>query len=380
MSVGAIVTNSINDQNIYQPWEFTTEITLPKGSYTATELANTISKTLSMNKLPTVDRMTSGNFLFESNQFDETAPNPDGSPGTIPIQTPMINVSYNTDGSVFDGYKFNFVAGKKMFLGSNQMALEFDSASNKFNWTYLHFPMFDATTGTNMCVRYLNTALDGSPLAITEGGGVYFTSLSATDSQGKFVDFFGSILGFNVNAMCVNYNAPITDIFGDTTGKYFLLDTLVPGVNITTGYMGLDSAVVKGVNTWYVGQTIPNTQAGICSTIEDTETIKAVQNYNQLSDRFSHYLLQLDINFYNSFVGVDNYRTLNAIINKYYNYGSYSYGDESGAMTYVHKGAPIFIKSIKTRVLQPNKQLDPSLGEDNTVYLSIIKPIQTIGL
>jgi hypothetical protein len=380
MSLGGFATNPITLDNIYQPWEFTTNFTLPKGSYTATELATTISKSLSVNTVPDVGRMTGSNFLFQSKQFDATAPNPDGSNGTIPIQTPVISTIYQPDGSLGSALKFNFVADKTMFLGSNQMALEFDSGSNKFNWSYLHMPMYDSTTGTNMCVRYLTNTLSsaGYPLAITEGAGVYFTSMSATDSKGKFVDFWGGILGFNVSAMCVNYKQPITGMFGDTTGKYFLLDELVPGVNITTGYMGLDSGVVKGVNTWYVGQPIPNTQAGICSTISDTVNITAVQTYNQLSDRFSHYLLQLDINFYNTFVGVDNYRTLNAIVNKYYNYGSYTFGDPDSALTYVHKGAPLYLKSIKTRILTPNKQLDPSLGTDNTVYLSVIKPLQSM--
>jgi hypothetical protein len=241
--------------------------------------------------------------------------------------------------------------------------------------------MYDATTGTNISVRYINNHLaeDANVLGITEGAGVYFTQMSATDSKGKYFDFWNGILGFNVSAMCVNTNDPITGVFGNPTAKYFLLDELVPGVNITTGYAGLDSGVIKGVNTWFVGQSPPATQAGICSTISDTVNITAIQTYNQLSDRFSHYLLQLDINFYNTFVGVDNYRTLNAIVNKYYNYGSYTFGDPSSALNYIHRGSPLYLKSIKTRILTPSKQLDKTLGSDNTIYLSVIKPIQTTG-
>lgn len=381
MTTGGFASNPITLDNIYTPWQFTTTITLPQGSYTAQELATTISKLLSKNTVPENVGLTKSNFLFESRNFDNSAPNPDGTPGVIPEQTSMISPFYNADGSFNYGYKFNFVASKTMFIGASQMALEFDSGSNKFQWTYLHTPMYDATTGTNISVRYIYNHLDSGDnvIGITEGAGVYFTQMSAVDSKGKYVDFWGGILGFDVGAMCVNTNSPITGVFGNPTAKYFLLDELVPGVNITTGYMGLDSGVIKGVNTWFVGQSPPATQAGICSTISDTVNLSAVQTYNQLSDRFSHYLLQLDINFYNTFVGVDNYRTLNAIVNKYYNYGSYTFGDPDSALTYVHKGAPLYLKSIKTRILTPSKQLDSSLGADNTVYISVIKPLQTTG-
>ena len=381
MSLGGFATNTITLDDIYTPWEFTTTFTLPKGSYTAQELAMTISKSLSKNTIPDNQGITKSNFLFESRNFDDSAPNPDGTPGTIPEQTSMITAFYNPDGTLDFGTKFNFVASKTMFVGSSQMALEFDSGSNKFQWTFLHTPMYDATSGSDISVRYIfNHLNDGdNVIGITEGGGVYFTQMSATDSTGKYVDFWGGILGFNVSDMCVNTKPPVTGVFANPTAKYFLLDSLTPGVNITTGYAGLDSGVIKGANTWFLGQLPPATQAGLSSTISDTVNLTAVQTYNQLSDRFSHYLLQLDINFYNTFVGVDNYRTLNAIVNKYYNYGSYTFGDADSALTYVHKGAPLYLKSIKTRILTPSKTLDTSLGEDNTVYISVIKPIQSSG-
>ena len=367
-----------------QPWLFTTNISVPKGSYTPTEIATLISKELSKNTTPANGKMVGSNFLFESSQFDAGAPNPDGTAGTIANQTEFISAKFNPDGTLAEGIRFKFVADKSMFIGSSQMALEFNPDNNKFNFTYLHTPMYDATNGSAISVRYINKLLDPTQplLDITTNGGVFFTSLSATDSNGKFVDFWGNILGFDVASICVNTTPRLTNIFGDTTSKYYLLDNLVQGQNVTGGYIGLDTAVVKGSTSWYLGQTpptAPNAQAGVNSTLSDTVTIESKIPYIQLTDSFSHYLLQLDINFYNTFVGVDNYRTLNAIVNKYYNYGSYTFGDPDSALTYVHKGAPLYLKSIKTRILTPSKQLDKTLGSDNTIYLSVIKPIQTTG-
>ena len=377
-------TSPVSEDETYQPWLFTTNITLPKGSYTTAEISTLISKELSKNGTISNANMVNSNFLFESGSFDAGKPNPDGTPGNIAVQTPFIS-SNIVDSDLVDGTLFKFVPDKKMFVGASQLALEFNSDNNKFNFTYLHTPMYDATNGDTISVRYINQFLNPANelIGVTTNGGVFFTSMYATDSQGNYVDFWGGSLGFDVGSMCVNLTQPITNIFGDTTSKYYLVENLVPGQHITTGYIGLDTAVVKGANSWYIGQ-VPKTdtpadlQNGISSTLNDTVGIVAPENYTLLIDSFSHYLLQLDINFYNTFIGVDNWRNLNAIVNKYYNYGSYTFGDPDSALTYTHKGAPLTIKSIKTRVLTPDKKLDESLGADNTIYLSVIKPLQSM--
>jgi hypothetical protein len=329
--------------------------------------------------------MVNSNFLFESSAFDAGNPNPDGSPGTITIQSPFIT-SNIVNGSVVSATTFKFVLGKKMFVGASQMALEFNADNNKFNFTYMHTPMYDATNGDTISVRYINKYLNEANelLAVTTNGGAFFTSMSATDSSGNQVDFWGGKLGFNVGAMCANISPP-AELFGDPTSKYYLVENLIPGVNITAGYTGLDTAVIKGKDTWFIGQvpksdTPADLQDGISSTLNDTVGILAPTNYTLLVDSFSHYLLQLDINFYNTFVGVDNWRNLNAIVNKYYNYGNYTFGDPDSALTYTHKGAPLTIKSVKTRILTPDKKLDQGLGADNTVYLTVIKPLQSIPI
>ena len=378
-------TSPVSENETYVPWLFTTNISLPKGSYTTADISTIISKELSRNGPVNDTNMVNSNFLFESSAFDIGNPYPDGSPGTITIQSPFITSDIVND-SVVDAKVFKFVVDKKMFVGASQMALEFNADNNKFNFTYLHTPMYDSTNGDTISVRYINKFLDpeNELVAITTNGGAFFTSMSAKDTKGNLVDFWGGLLGFDVGGMCANTSPPAT-LFNDPTSRYYLVENLVPGKHITTGYTGLDTAVIKGAATWFIGQ-VPKTdtptdlQNGISSTLNDTVGIVAPTNYTLLIDSFSHYLLQLDINFYNTFVGVDNWRNLNAIVNKYYNYGNYTFGDADGALTYTHKGAPLIIKSVKTRILTPEKKLDTGLGADNTVYLTVIKPVQASPL
>ncbi len=63
----------------------------------------------------------------------------------------------------------------------------------------------------------------------------------------------------------------------------------------------------------------------------------------------------------------------NGIITKYYSYGSYAYGESDAAIQYIHKGAPIQLKSVRVRLLKSDMKLDENLGDDNTIIMQVIK-------
>lgn len=377
-SIGPVGTGITN--KVYSPFIFTTNIILPKGIYSPVQLSTYISEQLSKANLsPNIasQNMSSSKFQFAITDFDNGRDNPNGAvnPSTgLPIPLTEQTKFISDDGTLSYVYPIN----NPNFIGTSQIALEYDQNADKFNWTYLHQPMFDATNGTNISVRFLRRGLltNGDVVGVAENSGIYFNSLTAKNSNGILVDFWEGLLGFDLNAICVGTSSTITNLYG-LTGIINLSEPLFSGINTTTGYYGLDAGVIRGASTWYNRQSVPTTQAGISSTINNTQAIYAASTLDLLLNKFSHYVLQTDLGFINNnYIGSQFYRNINGIISKYYSYGSYALAESDAAIQYVHSGAPIQLKSVHVRLLKSDKKLDINLGDDNTIILQIIKGSQ----
>jgi len=362
------------DVDVLQPFSFQTNINLPAGVYSPLQLTTYLTQELTQTNLSTSSfsaNMTKSNFLFTIDDFNQGKPSPDGrvdnngDPIILSAQTVFISDD-NTVSTTFTN------ADHPEYIGASQIALEVDE-NNRMNWTYLHFPQYDSTTGTNISVRYLVKGLTagGSVFGCAQNSGIYFQSLIAKDSSGKTVDFWNGQLGFDLSTLCVG-TFQITNSYG-FSNIINVSNPLIAGVNITDGFYGLDSAVIKG-NDWNVRQPVPVTQAGLCSTINSTIGINATATITELLNKFSHYVLQTDLGFQNNnYIGQKWYRNINGIITKYYSYGSYTFAESDAGIQYIHQGAPIYLKSVKVRLLKSDKTLDINLGPDNTAILQLIK-------
>jgi hypothetical protein len=390
-------TNPV-DGTLAQPFVFRTEVLVPKGVYSPVQLSTYISQQLSKSGLSSNvenQNMTNSKFLFSTGDFDagkaypDGQLNPNGTPKLLPEQTSFIS----SDGEVL----LNFNAGTNFLIGSSQIGLEFDPNSNKFQWTQIHSNMYDATSGTDISVRYLryNFAETGRVMGVANNGGIYFSSLTAFDASGKYVPFFENVLGMDLSTLCVNTTPSTETLFNIPNTLYNLSNPLIVGSNITDGYYGLDSSIIRGSvigdppnynnpNTWMFRQNVPfysgtgtyyEAQDGICSTINSTTAIVASQPIDVLLNKFSHFILQTDFGFSNNdYIGSDYYKNINGVISKYFSYGSYCASLESeGAIQYVHKGADIQLKSIRIRLLTSDKKIDVNLGPDNTVIFQLVK-------
>jgi hypothetical protein len=362
----------------YKPYELLTEIKVPAGSYNPTELSIFISEKLVSMTNTRDDSVSSSvynsNFLWTAEDFLPNFP----VPGTNYVETQQVipaegtyfipQVDYPTP------FALKFNEGATTIIGASQMALEFNQTNNKFEFTFAHLPMYDSTNGTNICVRYMN-----GDLGITsapDGGGIYFTGLSAiNESDGTPFDFWEGVLGFNLDNLLVKPTSIDLDQY-TLSGRIHRITTFVDGVNTVTGYAGLDSLVVKGKDTWFNAPIIPpDNQDGLCSTITNTLSIRAETDITQLLTKFSHYIVSTDLNFANNnyIASENNYRTFNGIVSKYYSFDSYTFGDSVSAIQYQHAGATQQLKSIKVRILKSNKNPDPNLLADNTIILELIK-------
>ena len=367
---------------VYSPFIMTTEITLPKGVYSPTQISQYISEQLSLNNPNNIQatNIATSNFLFAAGDFDTGKASPDGrkQPGGLPILLTEQTTFISDDGEI----SVRFPSANGLIIGSSQIAVEFDANSSKFQFR-IHSDMLDATNGSAICVRYLqfnlgSTGGGGSNQptfikGVAENGGIYLNSLTAKNSSGANVDFWEGLLGFDTGAICVKSNYAGQDLFG-LTGSFDLINPLVDGTNTSNGYFGLDSTIIRGASTWYNRQSVPLNQDGLCSTIDSIVPITASKTLDVLLNKFSHYVLMTDLGFSNNnYIGTEWYRNINGVISKYFSYGSYAYGSTDTAIQYVHSGAPIFLSSIRIRLLKSDKKIDTNLGDDNTVILQIIK-------
>ena len=386
---------TVPDQGVYSPYIFTKTFTLPAGSYSPDNLSLFISKEMSANNIDGYsETISNDSFVKFLTEFDVGAPYPNGATGTIPV-----------DGTFFfsDDMTTRFRFGvtppalgtcPNYLFGATQTALEFDPDSNTFNWAYLHSPLYDSNSNISVRIANIGTYVGGgvSPninnnyLKTTDNGGIFFTGLSAKiASTGVNFDFWSGVLGFNLSKICVSPRTTSTtsgtETFFGLTGSFYSY-VLTPGVNITSGYSGVDASILKSTN-WTtlttIGVPVINTndqvlqKASIFSTINTTTPLIADTPYTELVDTFSHYIIDADLHFIGDYIGLNKYNNIQGTVSKYYQVANYIVGDSDGAIQYVHRGLPIMLKSIKIRVLRSDKTEDPNLGKDNTILFQLIK-------
>lgn len=389
---------TVPSDGVYSPYIFTKTFTLPAGIYSPNNLALLISKLMSTNNINgSGATISNDSFVKYVNQFLPGEPFPNGAPGNI-----------NDDGTYFFSddmtTRFRFYVGSPNYtFGASQTELAFDLDSNLFSFQYLHSPIYDLTTGTNISVRIANigviTSFNGDTPVVsnnyiktTDNGGIFFTGLQAKiASTGVPFDFWKGILGFDLSQITVKPRKPViepaTGSYFDLTGSFYSY-FLNPNLNITSGYSGVDASIIKKIspNNWYtlssVGVPAPGTdpvyrqQPAIFSTIDQTTPLIAYIPYNELLDTFSHYIIDADLKFIGNYVGRDKYNNIQGTVSKYYQVSNYVVSDGEGGIQYTHRGVPLILKSIKINILKSNKTVDINLGPDNTIIFQLIKSIK----
>ena len=393
-SYGPANVTPVITENGYAPYNFEAVVLLPKGNYTAPELSLYISKELSNNATSPFNRGTTTNyidnpFLKNTDMFKLNEAQPDGHGGTITEKVYYVKYNMDNQGLVSSFDSALFIGDEEasdppadynisVFIGASQIALDYDQDSSSFQWSYLHTPLLDSATGKNLSIKYLNN--NNVISTIGAHSGIYFTNLHAVDMEGNLVDFWKSVIGFDVDNMCVEYQNVLNNQFGKSNSSWVILEPLQLSKNITSAYIGIDSAVIKTTGTWMKQQKVPSLDTGnwIDSTADPNNTteIRASIKLPELQNTFSHYLIDLGMKFQNELIGSEEvYRSYNGIINKFYNFGSYIYSDDgAGGIAYEHKGAPIVLKSVKCAIRRSSdRQVDDNLGNNSCIYMQLIK-------
>jgi hypothetical protein len=351
----------------YVPIVTTLQFPLAKGNYSPSDLCISINRQIQMNN--TKNGTTLQTPFLITNTISANATSAKVQFLGNQITTGDVLFMIKTDATDF--FKIKESSGVKYLIGSSQMELGFDDSQQRFQWNYMHCPYFanDVTTPADgkLYSGWLNLA--GGFVPINKNGGVVFSDMSAV-IQGTTTpyDFWESKLGFLYSNM-VGTETTFTKGVG---GQLLTVGLRVPkdGINTTTGFTGIEYGVsLNSANWWKIA---PSTASLMTST---TDTIQVLGNQNILNIAFTfgYYLVEIQAGFRNNFLTNEEQRQfISQIVSRYYSINSYTSGND-GQIVYTHKGQPMLLTSFKIRILDSNKNVPQDLGNDNTVFIEIIK-------
>mgnify|MGYP003121751639 CR=1 FL=1 len=367
-----VTVQSTSAESSFQPLIFTTQVSLKKGSYGPNDICDIINRAMTSYG----DISGSGDLIeFDTNLLGTTKQDATG-------------IKYiREDGALLFEMKDT---NPQYFRGSNQFALNYDEITNRFQFQFIHFPMYDINGNLINQITETIGMLDLSDRSNTpttrscgSTSGIYFENLTATKtSDGTPFDFWASKLGFTQTNLFVNP----TQIFGSNnsfnTQLYPTFD-LIPGVNITQARNDVDNLVLKG-NTYesFKGpNVIQFSEVGkkpIQSSEQSALPIDAeVSVFRDIVDE-GYYQVEVSCGINNTFVNSKEIKSkISSIVSRYYSQNSYTSDDGAGSISYTHRGTPFNLSSFRVRILDSNGDVASNIGDDNTLFIEVVKSTNT---
>ncbi len=323
---------------------------------------------------------------------------------------------------------------RNVWIGANQVELSYDEDSQKFFWEQLHTPIYQNNEEA-VGIRYSLPPVadpvieqgtnEGSFHMLYSNGGIMFASLTAfegiaSEADQNYVPFWEETLKFNLAQLYgprYEMSAAITTPTGFTgdikpqwrfsaQAQLSQPEALTVGVGMTMtgGFIGNDNAMLKAgdltsdtatkqaeftpffannpVRIFTDGTAMPTALAAdqmissnnpLFSTPTANYTLEAADRMFKTSDIRSHYLVEIDAKLQNNFLtGKTNIRSMSQVVGKFYSRGSFTQSGGAG-FVYTHTGPSLKLSSFKVRILFPDKTIATDIGNDNTVYMSIIR-------
>jgi len=347
--------------DVYTPKVFKTTFTIPEGDYTPVDLAELLSDRLSQIKPIGTDYLTGdfsdSNFLFGSNEL------------LVGGNQPKYVASDGSD-------VITFASGNNYWVGSSQVGVVFNQDTNKFTFQRTHSSLY-SSTGLQV-IKSIGTG--AKRFFANKTGGIWFNNLQP-------LSLWRDKLGFELNhasptslIIREQTNARATTL-GALNGDYFYTLPLTEGASITGDALDLDSLIFKKVDTTnnQFFDEPPTNFATIETAGAATVSIFAKNSFNTTDDDINtpYYQIEVDVGQQgNKKYGSDKFNNkISAIISRFYDSDSYSSSmDSSGSFSYIHRGNPFQISKANVRILGPDGNLVSGIGNDNTVFVSIIKP------
>ena len=370
LKVSKQTTQVVTGKRIQVPYTRTKSIKIPKGNYTPDDLTALINIDVTNNDLIEGAFITDPDAILQTSRQIQ-ARFLDGT-GAVATEFTLCDPTLSDVAPLQVLAMNNYVAGtgQDIYFGASIFEMEYDQSSKIFNIKYLHTPNY---VSNSISVQYFKGTA-GNITTVNKIGGCYLTRLYAETDDGTLFDFWDNLLGFGDNLLTEFVYAPSP--VATPPAPDFLIpisDNLIDGVGITGQLSSVDGVVDKTTPLNVVTFAGSPLQYVVTTTANVTTGLSGGSNALDAQDGFGYYLNEINSSFKNNFLTPDNnYRSIQQIVNRYYELNSYTAG-EGGQLVYQHVGEPVLLQSFHVRVLTSEKELAPNIGDDNTVHLQLIK-------
>ena len=300
--------------------------------------------------------------------------------------------SFGYNPNLFTSLSNNYVCG------TDSIEIEYDDETSLFYWKQLHNPIYSVGQGTPV-TQVARRIIGDQPNPFTyfirsKAGGVCFTSMYAClqSNPETGYDFWSGKLGFNVPKMTVSDARPgggIADyktVTIGTTVVTFSSPSIIDGIHTTNAVHTIDGLTNKTGNKYREIPSEPdnagNNEDTVFPEVQSNNNMvifaeRSTVNNNQVirtDTNSGYYLIEMIAGFNNTMVGSNKTeKNIHGIVNRYFNRNSYTSSTEQDSLVYTHRGAPLILSSIRTRILLPNRTVPSNIGEDNTIFLQVVK-------
>ena len=358
----------------FEPHLNTFKYTLPKGSYTASDIAQTLTRQFTRvefkTPIPTsLNGVKSGNvFLINTRDINDT--NIDMR--FYEQKTTRDEYNAGTNAKYFTFNRTHDIGGEVprttkpcWNIGASQVALIWNkNLDGRFQFQFLHTPIIsEGHVAVAIHRNYANTHY----YMYNRRTGMFFTEMKPTN--------FWESLGFNVSA-----GDPASMIVSfDEEHKVDTDLDVAQGIKTTGGFIGLTNMMenpgkskINSLDSNWASLN-PGTLTEYTYT-EDTYNIISSRNYDPQQDG-GYWLLSVS-NFHNEFHEDSQERhDIQALIPRNYIQNNYITAYQESGISWVNRGEPFLLSSVNIQILEPKTKAavsESNLGENNAVFLQVI--------
>ena len=362
--IDEIAINPAGSNGIFKPVVYTEDIVVLKGQYTAQDIADRINRAFTEIKgtISPTDLTGTTTILQEVTTADKFIECTDGS------------------SAVVKGFEFD-ISSSTPLTGASQVVLDFDVAASRFNWEFLHTPIYQSK---NISVGIINQP-NGNVYKVDRYSGIMITGLFASSelNPNNTDDFWEDKLGFkDFNEFyALKYQIQAATgtnqhTVGGTPSSVPVFKTVpAVGLEMTGGFQGVDTVVQKETTNYFAAPQF-NQTGTIFATTDNTVPIYAPVSVlnDEVQVAFGYFLVSVKAQFKNNFITPnENKNDIVSIVSRYYAKGSYTSASSADSLIYQHKGSPVLLSSFDCRILDSDGNLANNIGGDNTVFLELVK-------
>mgnify|MGYP003637519325 CR=1 FL=1 len=279
-------------------------------------------------------------------------------------------------------------AHNDMWVGANEIALNYDPVLEKMNFDIMHMPIYVPLTGGTGFVPGVEFSVDGTVAATYSGVTImglrpelfwvetmgFDQMINTAQSQTKSFQEVPLQIDKTVTPNVPYANTPS----GNFIYPFKMIATV--GVNVTDTFLGIDLPVTKDAHFFATANGA--TQTALTATSTDLTTpIYSTRTFDNPVTDEGYFLIEISFAFQQKLIGggsnaINN--NVQSIVGKYFtSKGNFLQDQGGGSITYEHMGEAQLLTNIGVRILDASGNQLPNtvLGPLNSIFLEMAKTL-----